>query len=52
VTRYQLVHWLHEFADEPGRLYSEVDDDGWEIRKVDEYRCGRRDIASNGIASV
>ena len=39
--RYQRVHWVHEVADEPVVLYAELDDDGWEVRKVDQYIDGR-----------
>jgi hypothetical protein len=43
--RYQEVHWLHELADEPVVLFSEVDDDGVERRKVERFRGGRLDLA-------
>ena len=39
--------WHHEFADEPVLLYSEIDDAGVEIRKVEVYRDGRRDYADS-----
>jgi hypothetical protein len=44
-VRYQRVVWHHDHPDEPIVLYAEVDDDGWERRKVDEYRDGRLDRA-------
>ncbi len=43
--RWQRVIWHHDLAEEPTVLYSEVDDDGFELRKVDEYRDGRLDLA-------
>lgn len=43
--RYQAVRWLHDLDNEPVVLYSEIDDDGWEVRKVEEYRRGRLDVA-------
>lgn len=43
--RYQRVEWHHENPEEPVVLYSEIDADGWETRKVDEYADGRRDFA-------
>ena len=46
--RYQRVRWSHSFADEPVLLYSEISDDGFENRKVEEYADGRRDRAGNG----
>jgi hypothetical protein len=39
--RHQRVAWLHEYATEPVVLYAEIDDVGWERRKVDEFRDGR-----------
>ena len=32
--RYLCVRWVHDFPEEPVWLYSEVDDDRWETRKV------------------
>ncbi len=43
--RYQAVRWLHDLDDQPVVLYSEIDDEGWEVRKVEEYRSGRLDVA-------
>jgi Domain of unknown function (DUF6881) len=45
VMRYQRVIWHHDHEDEPVVLYAEIDDDGYERRKVDEYRDGRLDFA-------
>lgn len=47
--RYQVVQWLHEIDDEPVLIYSEVDRGGCEVRKVEEYRSGRLDVAGDGI---
>jgi hypothetical protein len=44
-VRYQAVQWHHDLADEPIVLYSEIDDAGLEVRKVEEYRDGRLDVA-------
>jgi uncharacterized protein DUF6881 len=44
-VRYQRVIWHHNFADEPTVLWSEITDDGFERRKVAEYRDGRLDYA-------
>jgi len=38
--RYQLVEWNHGEPGHPVRLFAEVDDEGWERRKVDGYRDG------------
>ena len=38
--RYLHVAWLHDFPDEPVELYSELDDDSWEVRKIEYFRDG------------
>ena len=43
--RHQRVIWDHDLPDEPTVLWSEVGDDRFERRKVDEYRDGRLDYA-------
>jgi len=43
--RYQVVKWIHAFLDEPVELYSEIDESGDEVRKVEAYRGGRLDWA-------
>ena len=43
--RYQRVVWHHSFESEAIVLWSEIGDDGFERRKVDEYRDGRLDYA-------
>lgn len=40
--RYWKVDWQHEFQVEPIRIYSEIGSDGYEVRKVQEYRDGRK----------
>lgn len=39
--KYWKVHWHHNFADEPVVIFSEIAPDGYEIRKIHEYRDGR-----------
>jgi uncharacterized protein DUF6881 len=39
--RYQRVVWLHASPEDPVVLYAEIDDDGWERRKVDEFSDDR-----------
>ncbi|MFG2023820.1 DUF6881 domain-containing protein [Streptomyces sp. NPDC048825] len=39
---YWKVDWLHEFQSEPIRFYSEIGEDGYEVRKVQLYRDGRK----------
>ena len=43
---YLRVQWLHSFPDDPVEIYSEVDDDGWETRKVEVFRDGSMGYAS------
>ena len=49
--KYILVNWRQESKDEPVLLYSELDDDRWEVRKVEVYRDGRCDYASSTEAT-
>ncbi len=37
---YSMIHWLHDFPDEPVTLYHELDTERWEVRKVEKYRDG------------
>ena len=46
--RYQRVRWVLEFRDEPVLLFAVIDDEGWEVRKVDKYRDGTLDRAGPG----
>ncbi|WP_405821625.1 hypothetical protein OG241_36705 [Streptomyces sp. NBC_01390] len=39
---YWKVDWLHDFQSEAIRIYNEIGDDGYEVRKVYQYRDGRR----------
>ncbi|HRX84826.1 MAG TPA: hypothetical protein P5572_07395 [Phycisphaerae bacterium] len=43
---YIKVRWIHSHPDEPVLLYSELNDDRWEVRKIEVYRDGRRGFAS------
>ncbi|WP_330288090.1 DUF6881 domain-containing protein [Streptomyces sp. NBC_00576] len=38
---YWKVDWLHDFQFEATRIYNEIGDDGYEVRKVYQYRDGR-----------
>lgn len=44
--RYIKVAWHHDHANEPIWLYSECDDAGWGVRKVEVFRNGRMGYAS------
>lgn len=45
-ARYQVCEWHHGFENEPIRIWTEIEADGWEIRKVEIYRDGSVDIAA------
>jgi hypothetical protein len=38
---YILVIWHHDHPDDPVELYSELDDERFEVRKVECFRDGR-----------
>lgn len=43
--RYIRVHWFHDHPTEPVELYSELDDESWEVRKVYVFADGRAEYA-------
>jgi hypothetical protein len=43
--RYIAVQWHHHCPEDPIELLSEIDDAGWEQRKIEVYADGRRDFA-------
>jgi hypothetical protein len=47
----QRVVWHHDFDDEPVVLWSQIGDDHFERRKVDEYRDGRLDYADENAST-
>jgi hypothetical protein len=44
--KYICVRWKHLFSSEPVLMYSELDENSWEHRKVEIFADGRRDYAS------
>lgn len=44
--KYIKVKWIHSNADEPVLLYSELDKNRWETRKVEVFADGHCDYAS------
>ncbi|MFI6502410.1 DUF6881 domain-containing protein [Nonomuraea typhae] len=42
---YLRVSWHHDFPEEPVELYSEVGEDGYEVRKVQVFRDGHLERA-------
>ncbi|MFG2087583.1 DUF6881 domain-containing protein [Spirillospora sp. NPDC048824] len=56
---YLRVEWLHDFSEEPVEIYSEVGDDGYEIRKIEVFRDGhlqyadeRREAAGTSLSET
>lgn len=43
---YIKVKWIHSFPDDPVWLYSELNADRWETRKVEIFADGSRGYAS------
>jgi len=48
--RYLKVRWIHDYLDEPLLIYSEIDADGFEVRKVEVLRDGRMHFADEGYS--
>lgn len=46
---YLRVVWSHSYTEEPIELYSEVDDEGYETRKVQVFRDGRLEWANSEV---
>ncbi|MCD9020575.1 DUF6881 domain-containing protein [Cohnella silvisoli] len=47
--KYILVEWIHNNIEEPIVIYCELDEHGFEIRKVEVYKNGEYGVASNEI---
>lgn len=45
--RYFQVDWLHENNEYPISIFAEIDDEGWEIRKIEVFRDGHKGFAEN-----
>ena len=45
--RYLHVQWVHDHPDEPVEIYSEINDDRWELRKVELFPDGSAGFASS-----
>lgn len=41
------VRWFHQNPDYPVMLYSELDSQNWEVRKIEAYVDGRMDFADH-----
>jgi len=45
--RYIRIKWFHTYPDEPVEIYSEIEADGWEVRKIEIFRDGSSSYASS-----
>ena len=43
--QYLKVEWLHEKPNDPVELYSEIDEERWELRKIEVYSDGHAGCA-------
>ncbi len=43
--RYMSIKWVHKDPGAPVQIYSEIGDDGYERRKVELYKNGRKGYA-------
>jgi hypothetical protein len=50
--RYVKVAWIHESSNEPVLYFSELDEGGYEIRKVQIYRDGRAEWADEDFETA
>lgn len=49
--QYLRVEWLHSLVDEPVTLFMELDQERWEVRKVEVYRDGTMSFANGSRSS-
>lgn len=47
--RYIDVNWLHDLDDEPYRLVSEINPDGFEVRKLEFFQTGEIGLATDNF---
>lgn len=47
--KYIDINWVHNFPDEPFRLVSELDDERFEVRKLEFYPNGTVGFAYNEV---
>jgi hypothetical protein len=48
---YLLVFWRHDFPEDPVWLFSELDDERSEVRKVEVYRDGHHGFADGSTST-
>lgn len=47
--KYIKIHWKHNFPADPEFIYSEIDEDGYEVRKVEIFKNGTSIVYSDKI---
>jgi hypothetical protein len=47
--KYLMVDWLHNFSDEPIKIYSEIDEQRNEVRKIELFRDGKIGYATETV---
>lgn len=47
--KYFKCDWIHNFADEPVTIFSELDNNRMEVRKIEIYKDGRVGYAFEGL---
>jgi len=47
---YIKVKWIHALSDEPVLLYSELDGERWEVRKIEIFADERMGYASLSVS--
>ena len=45
--RYLHVKWVHKNPNDPVHMYSEIDDESYEVRKVEVFGDGHRGFADS-----
>ncbi len=50
LMQYIKCKWKHDFSEEPTLLYMELDEERWELRKIELFDSGRVRFASKGDA--
>jgi hypothetical protein len=49
--KYIKIHWIHNFKDDPEFIYSEIDEAGYEVKKIEIFKNKDYIIYSENINS-
>ncbi|MFZ5968241.1 MAG: DUF6881 domain-containing protein [Bacillota bacterium] len=47
--KYLMVGWFHNFSDEPITIYSEIDEQRNEVRKIELFKAGKIGYATEEV---